>query len=79
MRERTYRQRKAYVVSIGTSKHSWHSLRRVESDSVLVGLQQGLPQVFVLSVMWDSRDRKKHYIRRCGPSGNRVPHTECEE
>ncbi|GBN73137.1 hypothetical protein AVEN_9662-1 [Araneus ventricosus] len=50
--------------SIEYSKHSWHICADLKVIAVLVGLQGGYTKFCCFMCQWDSRDRKKHYIKK---------------
>ncbi|GBN53411.1 hypothetical protein AVEN_132505-1 [Araneus ventricosus] len=53
--------------SIEYSKHSWHICSDLKVIAVLVGLQAGYTKFYCFLCQWDSRDRKKHYIKKVWP------------
>ncbi|GBO06384.1 hypothetical protein AVEN_126428-1 [Araneus ventricosus] len=65
----TYETLKHMLSSIEYSKHSWHIRADLKVIAVLVGLQAGYIKFFFSCFLcqWDSRDRKKHYIKKVWP------------
>ncbi|GBN83255.1 hypothetical protein AVEN_214708-1 [Araneus ventricosus] len=64
----TYETLKHMFSSIEYSKHSWHIRADLKVIAVLVGLQAGYTKFFFCFLcQWDSRDRKKHYIKKVWP------------
>ncbi|GBN73965.1 hypothetical protein AVEN_18997-1 [Araneus ventricosus] len=53
--------------SIECSKHSWQICADLKVIAVLVGLQAGYTKFSCFLFQWDSRDRKKHYIKKLWP------------
>ncbi|GBN58234.1 hypothetical protein AVEN_22951-1 [Araneus ventricosus] len=60
----TYETLKHMLSSIEYSKHSWYICADLKVIAVLVGLQAGYTKFFCFLCQWDSRDRKKHYIKK---------------
>ncbi|GBO02165.1 hypothetical protein AVEN_171773-1 [Araneus ventricosus] len=58
---------KYMLYSIEYSKHSWHICADLKVIAVLVGLQAGYTKFCCFLCQWDSRDRKKHYIKKMSP------------
>ncbi|GBN31814.1 hypothetical protein AVEN_222245-1 [Araneus ventricosus] len=63
----TYETLKYMLSSIECSKHSWHICADLKGIAVLVGLQAGYTKFCCFLCQWDSRDRKKHYIKKVWP------------
>ncbi|GBL90906.1 hypothetical protein AVEN_28007-1 [Araneus ventricosus] len=59
----TYETLKYMLSSVEYSKHSWHICSDLKVIYVLVGLQAGYTKFCCLRCQWDSKDRKKHYIK----------------
>ncbi|GBN52662.1 hypothetical protein AVEN_251084-1 [Araneus ventricosus] len=53
--------------SVTQCKHSWHICADLKVIAVLVGLQAGYTKFCCFLCQWDSRDRKKHYIKKVWP------------
>ncbi|GBO24541.1 hypothetical protein AVEN_145457-1 [Araneus ventricosus] len=60
----TYGTLKHMLSSIEYSKHSWHICADLKAIAVLVGLQAGYTTFCCFLCQWDSRDSKKHYIKK---------------
>ncbi|GBM00520.1 hypothetical protein AVEN_77336-1 [Araneus ventricosus] len=63
----TYENLKRMLSSIEYSKHSWHICGDLKVIAVLAGLQAGYTKFYCFLCQWDSRDRKKHYIKKVWP------------
>ncbi|GBN13446.1 hypothetical protein AVEN_116186-1 [Araneus ventricosus] len=63
----TYETLKHMLFSIEYSKHSWHICADLKVIAVLVGLQAGYTKFCCFPCQWDSRDSKKHYIKKVWP------------
>ncbi|GBO15939.1 hypothetical protein AVEN_117606-1 [Araneus ventricosus] len=63
----TYETLKHMLSSIEYSKHSWHICADLKVIAALVGLQAGYTKFYCFVCQWDSRDRKKHYIKKLWP------------
>ncbi|GBM97807.1 hypothetical protein AVEN_250982-1 [Araneus ventricosus] len=63
----TYETLKHMLSSIEYSKHSWHICADLKVIAVLVRLQAGYTKFFCFLCQWDSRDRKKYYIKKVWP------------
>ncbi|GBN05626.1 hypothetical protein AVEN_86031-1 [Araneus ventricosus] len=63
----TYGTLKHMLSSIEYSKYSWHICSDLKVIAVLVGLQAGYTKFCCFLCQWDSRDRKKHYIKKVWP------------
>ncbi|GBM42156.1 hypothetical protein AVEN_99072-1 [Araneus ventricosus] len=61
----TYETLKHMLSSIEYSKHSWHICADLKVIAALVGLQAGYTKFCCSLCQWDSKDRKKHYIKKC--------------
>ncbi|GBO34263.1 hypothetical protein AVEN_258121-1 [Araneus ventricosus] len=78
----TYETLKHMLSSIEYSKHSWHICADLKVIAVLVGLQAGYTKFCCFLCQWDSRDRKKHYIKKVWPKrqkGFLIPGVKNEE
>ncbi|GBM46480.1 hypothetical protein AVEN_78876-1 [Araneus ventricosus] len=62
-----YETLKHMLFSIEYSKHSWHICADLKVIAILVGLQAGYTKFCCFLCQWDSRDRKKHYIKEVWP------------
>ncbi|GBM76479.1 hypothetical protein AVEN_233082-1 [Araneus ventricosus] len=60
----TYETLKNMLSSIEYSKHSWHICADLKVIAVLVLLQAGYTKFCCFLCRWDSRNRKKHYIKK---------------
>ncbi|GBN87921.1 hypothetical protein AVEN_78871-1 [Araneus ventricosus] len=60
----TYATLKHMLSSIEYSKHSWHICADLKVIAVLVLLQAGYTKFCCFLCKWDSRNRKKHYIKK---------------
>ncbi|GBN97066.1 hypothetical protein AVEN_79054-1 [Araneus ventricosus] len=58
---------KNMLFSIEYSKNSWHICADLKVIAVLIGLQAGYTKFCCFLCQWDSRDRKKHYIKKVWP------------
>ncbi|GBO34229.1 hypothetical protein AVEN_104906-1 [Araneus ventricosus] len=63
----TYETMNHILSSIEYSKHSCHIWADLKVVAVLVGLQAGYTRFCCFLCQWDSRDRKKHYIKKVWP------------
>ncbi|GBM44248.1 hypothetical protein AVEN_23309-1 [Araneus ventricosus] len=63
----TYETLKHMLSSIEYSKHSWHICADLKMIAVLVGLKAGYAKFFCFLFQWDSRNRKKYYIKKVWP------------
>ncbi|GBM18055.1 hypothetical protein AVEN_75492-1 [Araneus ventricosus] len=63
----TYETLKHMLSSIEYSKNSWHICADLKVIAVLVGLLAGYTKFCCFLCQWDSRDRKKHYIKKVWP------------
>ncbi|GBN50744.1 hypothetical protein AVEN_31435-1 [Araneus ventricosus] len=76
----TYETLKHMLSSIEYSKHICADLKVI---AVLVGLQAGYTKFCCFLCQWDSRDRKKHYIRRAShlsrPTARIIPSEICQQ
>ncbi|GBM57123.1 hypothetical protein AVEN_237368-1 [Araneus ventricosus] len=70
----TYETLKHMLSSIEYSDHSWHICADLKVIAVLVGLQAGYTKFCCFLCQWDSRDRKKHYMKKVLTQVT-VPHT----
>ncbi|GBN07149.1 hypothetical protein AVEN_149608-1 [Araneus ventricosus] len=64
----TYEILKHVLSSIEYSKLSWHICADFKVIAVLVVLQAGCTKCCRFLSQWDSRDRKKHYIKKVWPT-----------
>ncbi|GBM04160.1 hypothetical protein AVEN_115532-1 [Araneus ventricosus] len=62
-----YYNLKHMLSSIEYSKHSWHICADLKVIAVLVGLHASYTKFCCFLFQWDSRDRKKHYIKKVWP------------
>ncbi|GBO18166.1 hypothetical protein AVEN_169336-1 [Araneus ventricosus] len=65
--KKTHETLKNMLSSIEYSKHSWHICADLKDIAVLVGLQAGYSKFCCFLCQWDSRDRKKPYIKKVWP------------
>ncbi|GBL90787.1 hypothetical protein AVEN_215528-1 [Araneus ventricosus] len=68
----TYETLKHILSSVEYSKHSWHICTDLKVIAVLVGLQAGYTKFCCFLCQWDSRVRKKHYIKKVWPKQQRL-------
>ncbi|GBM83792.1 hypothetical protein AVEN_248268-1 [Araneus ventricosus] len=78
----TYETLKHMLSSIEYSKHSCHICADLKVIAVLVGLQAAYTMFCCFLCQWDSRDRKKHFIKNVWPKRQKsflIPGVKNEE
>lgn len=63
----TYDNLARVINLINYSKHEWQVCSDLKVVAIVLGLQSGYTKYVCFLCLWDSRDRKSHYIRKDWP------------